>query len=160
MSHLVKHPTLKSSTGEPSMVGFYCNGFRGCCGVTSIYSVQFQNCQAKDKEKMYDWFFNEVIMGNTNIDKNGFGDPIDRDQDHWKVNKFVVTDRVRPNAKTDKPSLYGFCKYIGAEEGTITYNPNSGQRVQEFGLTRPKNKYHSRNGGKEKFIEQKQEVSK
>ena len=156
MSHLVKHPTIKGADGSIAVVGFYSAGFRGCCGISSIYSVQFQNCPASKKEEMYDWFFNEVIMGNTNIDKDGFGDSINREQDHWKVNKFVVTDRVRPNAKTDKPTLYGFCKYIGAEEGTITFNPNSGQKVQEFGLTRPRNKYASRNGGKDEFIEQKQ----
>jgi len=150
---------FKVSKLEGCKIEFNIDQIPGCCGVSVIYSVGFHGVTEENKHQVYDYFYNELIMGGRNKEKdNGdnWGSGIQRDLDIWKVNKFVLTDRVYAKS-TKRPTLFGFLEYIGAEKGAIAYNPNSGNRVQTFSLTRPEDKYNQHNG---EYFEEKQSLIK
>jgi len=150
--YIYEHPKLSENQVE-----FHVDQIRGCCGVSVIHSVVFHNVTEENKHKVYDYFYNEVIMGGKNIllrEKNSWSSDIMRNEEQWKVNKFVLTDRVYAKS-TKRPTLFDFLNYINAEKGAIAYNPNSGNKVQTFSLTRPKDKYHPQNG---EYYEEKQSL--
>jgi len=148
--YIYEHPKRKDYKVE-----FSCEQIRGCCGVSVIHNVAFRGVTEEHKHEVYDYFYNEVIMGSKNMtlhDKNSYSSNIQRGEECWKVNKFVLTDRVYAKS-TKRPTLFDFLNYVNAEKGAIAYNPNSGNRVQTFSLTRPKNKYNGYNGD---YYEEKQ----
>jgi len=117
----------------------------GCCGTTVIYDVGFRN--VSDADKLYQYFHDEIIFGGEDLSEakqdGRFVSAINRDNDKWLVNKFILTDAKR--SKTAN-SIYNFCHSVGAHYGTVTHNPNSGNKVQVFELSRPKDKYLSKHG--------------
>jgi hypothetical protein len=135
----MSHHYIKTKFGN---IEFDLEDMPGCCGVSVIVDLYFRH--VTDNEKLYKYFHNIVIFGAKDIETGGsWDDNIDRSDDWWKVNKFLLTDKLRPK---DKASVYNLCHFIGAQYGTVTYNPNSGNKVQVFELTRPKAKYKLCNG--------------
>ena len=136
------HHYIKTPHGK---VQFTIEQIKGCCGVSVISGVYFRDIE--NINKLYQYFHDEIIFGKKDvraIDMVGnFNQDLFRGLDIWKINKFILTDRLRPK---EKSSIYNFCHFVGAHYGTVTYNPNSGFNVQVFELTRPKDKFVGGNG--------------
>ncbi len=120
----------------------------GCCGVSVIHDLSFYD--VNDKYKLYDCLYNTIIFGKKDIHFSSSVDPwsddVIRMGPYYNVNKYILTDALYSgNLKDRKPTVYEFCHYIGARYGTVTSNPNSGNNVQVFELTRPRGKYNQHN---------------
>jgi len=131
---------VKCDFGE---IEFHTSEMPGCCGVSVIHDVDFYTIDNGNINDLYKYFHDVIIFGEDDIRGTGWNDAIDRGDDFWKVNKFLLTDQLYPKGVN---SLYNFCHYIGAHYSTVTHNPNSGNQVQVFELTRPKKFYWGQNG--------------
>ena len=122
---------------EHGDVKFNASGTPSQCGMTFIHDVIFKS--VKDKQKLYEYFLNTIIFGKDNLESNpkepsGWGfSTIERSNGHWNVNKYLMTDYKRNHKNS---SLYDFCKTMGALEGDLVPNPNSGNKVRSFEFSR------------------------
>lgn len=125
-------------------VSFGIEQLIGCCGVSVIYDVNFI-ALPKNKVKLYDYFYNEVIFGEKDLvtDFNHWGDRglISRDSEDWCVNKFIMSDYI----EQIPPCIHDFCAHIRAYYGDLSFNPNSGNHIQVYEISRPKGKYYKHN---------------
>lgn len=123
------------------LVSFQSEQLLGCCGITVIGEIEF--IRVTDVKKLYDYFYNEILFGTENLQSVNndsfweFGN-IYRDEDSWKVNKFVFSDATKH--KHNKASIYNMCSYWGAQYGTVKHNPNSGNKIILFEVDRPRKK--------------------
>jgi len=119
------------------IISFHASPTPSQCGMTIISSVMFQN--VTDKKKMYEYFLHKVIFGSenlTSVQKEGWNTTdIHRGNGRWNVNKYIMTDYVRPRGHRGA-HLYDFCKEMGALEGDLVKNPNSGNSVRSFEFNR------------------------
>ena len=119
---------------EHGVIEMRADGMPSQCGMTIIHNVLFK--QVRDKEKLYDYFLNTIILGDEDIRSDdeggswGYSD-IDRDNGRWNVNKYILSDYLRP-ASFKSAHLHDFCKWAEALEGPVVYNTNSGHNVQSF----------------------------
>ena len=125
---------IKSNHGT---INFEAGRTPSQCGMTFIHNVNFTG--VTNKQKLYEFFLNEVIFGKKNLRSilgSDWGyESIDRDNGIWNVNKYLLTDYKRTCNETHA-YLYDFCKTMGALEGDLVPNPNSGNMVRSFEFNR------------------------
>lgn len=107
------------------------------CGMSFINAVSFFG--VNNKIKLYEYFLNDIILGTENLQSDlgsGWGySEIVRSNGRWNVNKFLLTDYLRPK-NYKEAHLHGFCTYMELLEGPVVFNPNSGNMVQSFEINR------------------------
>jgi len=121
-------------------IKFRCERNMGNCGISIIKGVKFHLDMGQTKDDLYKYFHDEILFGDKDINSDPNIDGwnytnIRRNNGDWVVHKFILSDRT--NRNREKTSIYDFCKHVEALEGTVVFNPNSGNNIQVFELDRP-----------------------